>query len=137
MECAGCNSENREGAKFCKNCGAKLDLVCPSCGHSCDTDSSFCDQCGHDLTGPEETPPKELPFDKKLAKIQKYLPTGLAEKILSERDKIEGERRQVAGQSVPKGKDGLFPSQFHLRGVLEKHLRFLSIRVAEDGIQSS
>ena len=38
---------------------------------------------------------KELSFDEKIAKIQKYLPAGITEKILSQRDKIEGEKRQV------------------------------------------
>jgi hypothetical protein len=41
--------------------------------------------------------PKSLPheptFDEKLAKIQKYLPGGLTEKILSQRDRIEGDQR--------------------------------------------
>ena len=32
---------------------------------------------------------------KKLTKIQKYLPKGLTDKILSQRDRIEGERKQV------------------------------------------
>ncbi len=32
---------------------------------------------------------------KKLAKIQKYLPGGLTEKILAQKGKIEGERKQV------------------------------------------
>ena len=41
------------------------------------------------------TSPKDLSFDEKLAKIQKYLPKGLTEKILSQRDRIEGERKQV------------------------------------------
>ncbi len=39
--------------------------------------------------------PKELSFDEKLAKIQRYLPRGSNEKILAQRDKIEGERKQV------------------------------------------
>jgi class 3 adenylate cyclase len=39
--------------------------------------------------------PKELSFDEKLTKIQKYLPKGLTEKILSQRDRIEGERKPV------------------------------------------
>ncbi len=88
MECAGCNFENRERAKFCKNCGAKLDLVCPSCGHPCESDSSFCDECGHDLKGPRAPFSKELSFDEKLAKIQKYFPSSLIEKILAQRDPI-------------------------------------------------
>jgi class 3 adenylate cyclase/predicted ATPase len=42
-----------------------------------------------------EKAPKELSFDEKIDKIQRYLPKGLTEKILSQRDKIEGERKQV------------------------------------------
>jgi class 3 adenylate cyclase len=57
--------------------------------------SKFCDECGHSLTVPSEPIPKELSFDEKLDKIQRYLPKGLTEKILSQRDKIEGERKQV------------------------------------------
>jgi class 3 adenylate cyclase len=55
----------------------------------------FCDECGHKLTLPSEPPPKDLSFDEKLTKIQKYLPKGLTDKILSQRDRIEGERKQV------------------------------------------
>jgi class 3 adenylate cyclase/tetratricopeptide (TPR) repeat protein len=47
------------------------------------------------LTTPSEPVVKELSFDEKLDKIQRYLPKGLTEKILSQRDKIEGERKQV------------------------------------------
>jgi class 3 adenylate cyclase len=39
---------------------------------------------------------REPIFDEKLDKIQRYLPKGLTEKILAQRGKIEGERKQVA-----------------------------------------
>jgi class 3 adenylate cyclase/tetratricopeptide (TPR) repeat protein len=55
----------------------------------------FCNKCGYDLRKPKTTPPKDLSFDEKLTKIQRYLPKGLTEKILSQRDRIEGERKQV------------------------------------------
>ena len=55
----------------------------------------FCGECGHDLTLPSKPIPKELSFDEKLAKIQRYLPKDLTQKILAQRDKIEGERKQV------------------------------------------
>ena len=42
-----------------------------------------------------ERSPKELSFDEKIDKIQRYLPKGLTEKILAQRDRIEGERKQV------------------------------------------
>jgi len=47
------------------------------------------------LQKPSEELPKALSFDEKLAKIQRYLPKGLTEKILSQKDRIEGERKQV------------------------------------------
>jgi class 3 adenylate cyclase len=55
----------------------------------------FCGECGHNLTTPQEPVVKELSFDEKIDKIQRYLPKGLTEKILSQRSKIEGERKQV------------------------------------------
>ncbi len=82
--------------KFCGECGTKLELVCPNCNASNPPHFKFCGECGHNLTSPEHSrPPKDLSFDEKLAKIQKYLPSGLTEKILSQRDRIEGERRHV------------------------------------------
>jgi hypothetical protein len=55
----------------------------------------FCGECGYDLTLPSKPIPKELSYDEKIAKIQKYLPGGLTEKILSQRDRIEGEWKHV------------------------------------------
>jgi hypothetical protein len=56
MKCPKCQFENREGAKFCKECGNKLELTCSSCGHSVHPGSKFCDECGHDLIKPKEAP---------------------------------------------------------------------------------
>jgi hypothetical protein len=95
MKCPKCQFENREGVKFCEKCGVKIELVCPNCGTKLPLDRQFCGECGHNLTTPSEPVVKELSFDEKIAKIQKYLPSGLTEKILDQRDKIEGERKQV------------------------------------------
>ncbi len=95
MECLKCDSENEAGAKFCNECGAKLEIHCPQCGKENRPGSKFCNECGHNLTSSSTPPPKDLSFDEKLDKIQRYLPRGLTEKILSQRDKIEGERKQV------------------------------------------
>jgi class 3 adenylate cyclase/tetratricopeptide (TPR) repeat protein len=72
-----------------------MELECPNCGKSLPTKAKFCNECGHNLTLPSEPIPEELSFDEKIDKIQRYLPKGLTEKILSQRDKIEGERKQV------------------------------------------
>ena len=99
MKCPECQTENREGVKFCEDCGARMETKCPSCGAFIHMGKRFCGECGHNLAFPSEpspkSPPKGLSFDEKLDKIQRYLPKGLTEKILSKRDKIEGERKQV------------------------------------------
>ncbi len=95
MKCPNCQAENPETRKFCHECGAKLLQICPQCGSENLPRDRFCGECGHDLTVPFEQTPRGLSFDEKLEKIQRYLPRGLTEKILAQRDKIEGERKQV------------------------------------------
>jgi class 3 adenylate cyclase len=95
MKCPKCQSDNREGVKFCEECGAKLELECPACKAKIPLDKKFCGDCGRKLSAPSEFSPKDLSIDEKIEKIQRYLPQGLTEKILSQRNKIEGERKQV------------------------------------------
>jgi class 3 adenylate cyclase/tetratricopeptide (TPR) repeat protein len=57
--------------------------------------AKFCNKCGQKLAVQVISHPKEYSFDEKLDKIQRYLPEGLVEKILSQKKKIEGERRIV------------------------------------------
>ncbi|MCH8882177.1 MAG: AAA family ATPase [SAR324 cluster bacterium] len=52
MECPKCQHENPEQAKFCLECGAKLERSCPSCGESLPATARFCMSCGHDLSKP-------------------------------------------------------------------------------------
>ncbi len=70
MQCQKCQSANPENARYCNQCGAVLDS-----------------------TPPPPAPPQAI--DEKIAKIQRYLPQGLAERILNQRDRIEGERKHV------------------------------------------
>jgi class 3 adenylate cyclase/tetratricopeptide (TPR) repeat protein len=95
MKCQKCQTENPENLKFCGECGAKLEKICPHCNSSNPPQFKFCGECGHDLGLPSKPIPKELSFNEKLAKIQRYLPEDLTQKILAQRDKIEGERKQV------------------------------------------
>jgi hypothetical protein len=82
---------------FCVECGNKLEVACPECGFSNSPSFRFCAKCGHNLSLPSEPAhtSKDLSFDEKLDKIQRYLPKGLTEKILAQRGRIEGERKQV------------------------------------------
>ena len=95
MKCPECQIDNKEKATFCGSCGKKLYQVCPECSSENSPENNFCNECGHNLTVPSEPTPKDLSFDEKIDKIQRYLPKGLTEKILSQRGKIEGERKQV------------------------------------------
>ena len=95
MKCPKCQFENSEDSNFCLKCGCKLELHCPQCGNALPSIAEFCNKCGHKLSLPSKAPPKDISFDEKLTKIQRYLPKGLTEKILSQKDRIEGERKQV------------------------------------------
>ena len=96
MKCPKCQFENPKEAEFCIECGKSMEFHCPKCGTITPATGKFCMKCGHNLTLPSPEPaPKDLSFDEKLDKIQRYLPKGLTDKILSQRDKIEGERKQV------------------------------------------
>ncbi len=89
MKCPKCQFENREGAKFCKECGARLEIACPKCDALITPDSKFCDECGYDLSKPAIAPPVHY------SEPHSYTPKFLADKILTTRSSIEGERKLV------------------------------------------
>ena len=88
MKCPRCEFENREGIWFCEGCGAKLEQPCPACGTAVPLDRRFCGTCGHALTG-------AAPPAAKFASPHAYTPKHLAEKILTSKSALEGERKQV------------------------------------------
>src|SRR3989475_1025994 len=89
MKCATCGHENREGAKFCRQCAAPLADAssCPKCGTPSERGQKFCDSCGHRIAEPSVHAPAPDP--------RSYTPNHLAEKILTSRSALEGERKQV------------------------------------------
>ena len=95
MQCPKCQFENPKAMKFCVECGNKLEAICPNCGFNNSPSFKFCGECGNNLIITSKSLPKALSIDEKLNKIQKYLPQGLTEKILAQRDRIEGERKHV------------------------------------------
>ncbi len=70
-------------------------MKCPDCRFENLEGANFCSQCGSALSAPSNGGLAAQSFDDKFAKIQRYLPQGLTKKILSQRDRIEGERRYV------------------------------------------
>jgi class 3 adenylate cyclase len=94
MRCPRCQHENREGARFCAACGSALAARCPACGHQPPPGAAFCDHCGTPVAGsvPTTTSP---PLAARPQIRQAYTPKHLAEKILTARSALEGERKQV------------------------------------------
>jgi class 3 adenylate cyclase/tetratricopeptide (TPR) repeat protein len=86
MTCPGCQAENPAGMKFCGQCAAPLASICPSCGAGSPPGNKFCGQCAAPLT--EAATPRFAPPES-------YTPKHLAEKILTSRSAIEGERKHV------------------------------------------
>ena len=70
-------------------------MKCPECGYAHPGACNFCSRCGCRLPPPStlETPPVE--FNANLEKLQRYLPKGIYQRILSHKEKLEGERRRV------------------------------------------
>ena len=87
MKCPRCQSQNREGVRFCEDCGGRLVTVCPSCGAELAPEKKFCGSCGSPVT--------PQPLERQAAPPQGYTPKHLAEKILTSRQALEGERKQV------------------------------------------
>ena len=88
MRCAHCQQENPSGMKFCGECGERLDASCPACRASNPPGNKFCGDCGAQLLRPASSPTKfESP--------KSYIPKHLAEKILTSKGMLEGERKQV------------------------------------------
>ena len=88
MHCPSCGFENSSGIKFCGECGATLKLKCPSCGFDNAGGIKFCGECGKPLAEvAKPIPPSPDP--------RSYTPKHLAEKILTSRSALEGERKQV------------------------------------------
>jgi class 3 adenylate cyclase/tetratricopeptide (TPR) repeat protein len=92
MRCPRCDADNPEGMKFCIECAAPLTRRCPQCGFVNPPQAKFCGQCATSLAGQTPTPHPSSAPQPPLS----YTPGHLAEKILSSKAALEGERKQVA-----------------------------------------
>ncbi len=87
MICSRCRQENPPQAKFCLECGARLALTCAKCGTELPAGAKFCLECAY--------PVGAQPFVSRFTSPEAYTPKHLAEKILTSRSALEGERKQV------------------------------------------
>ena len=89
MMCPGCGHDNPSTAKFCGECGAPLASRCAACGSTNPPGQKFCGECGNPLS------PPVLPSASPLGTPQTYTPKHLAERILTSKAALEGERKHV------------------------------------------
>jgi class 3 adenylate cyclase len=89
MQCPACRHENPGQAKFCLECGTRLVVTCANCRTELPPSAKFCLECGERVTpsGAAMLPPSASP--------EAYTPKHLAERILTAKAALEGERKQV------------------------------------------
>jgi class 3 adenylate cyclase len=87
MTCPRCQHENPAAVKFCGECGARLDVACSACRAPNPPANKFCHECG--------APMGAKPAAGPLSSPESYTPKHLAERILTSKAALEGERKQV------------------------------------------
>jgi class 3 adenylate cyclase/tetratricopeptide (TPR) repeat protein len=88
MKCSRCQHENRPGAKFCEECASPLVRACTNCGAQLSPTAKFCSECAHPIG-------QAAPSSQRFGAPESYTPKHLAEKILTSKAALEGERKQV------------------------------------------
>src|SRR5262245_54081695 len=119
MQCPGCDFQNPDGMRFCGKCGASIGVTCERCRFANPAGFGFCGNCGAPLG--EQAAAARAPAA--------YTPKHLAEKILTSRSALEGERKQVTVLFADvKGSVELSaqlgPEQWH--GIMDRFFKILA-----------
>src|SRR5215831_11986682 len=88
MKCPRCQHDNPSQAKFCLECGARFANRCSQCGTELPAGAKFCLECGQGIGG-------STAGQNRLRSPEVSTPKHLAEKILTSKSALEGERKQV------------------------------------------
>src|SRR5215472_17446207 len=86
MDCFRCGHDNTPRANFCQHCGARLRLACRTCGSELRPTAKFCPDCGAAVTDGQHFPS---------VAPERYTPRHLAEKTITAKAQLEGERKEV------------------------------------------
>ena len=92
MKCPKCQAENAADAVFCDECGTRLESKCISCGQANRIGARFCKKCGQPL---RRAAAPELVVSSRFAAPDSYTPKHIAQKIITSKSALEGERKQV------------------------------------------
>ncbi len=94
MRCPQCQQENPPHAKFCLECATPLARPCANCGTALPPSAKFCLECAHPV-GASRTEPGRAEAQVRFSSPEAYTPKHLAEKILTSKAALEGERKHV------------------------------------------
>jgi Double zinc ribbon len=89
LKCPRCQHENPLGSNFCLSCGTRFRATCTACGSDLPVGSRFCNKCGTPVSR------ESAEAMGRFASPESYTPKHLAEKILTSKAALEGERKQV------------------------------------------
>jgi class 3 adenylate cyclase/tetratricopeptide (TPR) repeat protein len=92
MKCPRCQQDNHPGAKFCEECATPLARPCANCGAQLSPTAKFCSECAHP-TGSNSA--STTPTTPRFTSPESYIPKHLAERILTSKAALEGERKHV------------------------------------------
>jgi class 3 adenylate cyclase/tetratricopeptide (TPR) repeat protein len=123
LQCNACHHVSPEDARFCGACGVPLarEAACPACGQANPPGQRFCNGCGAPQGEAAPEAPERAPRD--------YTPPHLAQRILTSRSALEGERKRVTvlfadvRHSMAMSED-LDPEEWH--GILERFFEILT-----------
>jgi hypothetical protein len=87
VNCPKCRAEHDRAARFCEECGARLETTCSNCGKPLTPGKKFCRSCGAPAASADS-------FESNSPAL--YTPAHVAEKILTSRNAVEGERKRAA-----------------------------------------
>ncbi len=83
MKCPQCGQDNPPQAKFCEECATPLARRCANCGTQLSPKAKFCSECATPVAAADARPAPAS-----------YTPKPLAERILTSKAALEGERKR-------------------------------------------
>jgi hypothetical protein len=86
VRCPRCQQGESAQAKFCEECAAPLARTCPSCGTEASPSAKFCSECAQPLSAAPQP---------RFGSPDAYTSRHLAERVLTSKTALEGERKQV------------------------------------------
>src|SRR4030095_5931718 len=90
MQCPRCQHAKEAGADFCEGGAARLARTCSNCGRQLSATAKFCPECAHPAS-----PAASAPTAQRFISPESYTPKHPAQKILTSKSALEGERKQV------------------------------------------